>query len=134
MSEPTNSQVAKGELADKEYLYGRYQSYGDERAKQDLKNRQWQGQLHKQMSHKALDEPMMGEEMGDIKVQNTGISGKALLGLAAIALPLMGIGGAGASVLLNQWISRDSPPPVERPADNSDTLAIPGLKFGPERK
>lgn len=131
MSELTN---VKNELPDKDYLYRRYNEHSDGRAKLDLKNRQWQSKLHKQVAHKALDEPMMDDDMGDIRVHNTGISGKALIGLAALALPLVGLGGAGAAVLLNQVLN-NSPPPIEKPTEQIDTdrVTVPGLTFGPDR-
>jgi hypothetical protein len=135
MSDSPINQGGDGQMPDKRALYGRYNDYSKVRAGLDVDNRRWQSQLHKQASHKALDEPMMDEDMGDIyapkTITNTGMSGIGLLGLAAIALPLMGVGGAGAAVLLNQWINRPTPPAVEQPVD--DTVAIPWLQFGPER-
>lgn len=125
----------------KRLLYGRYQDHGDKLAVLDLQNRQWQSQLHKQASHKALDEPMLDDDMGDIyapkTITQTGISPKAMIGIIAMLLPLAGVGGIGAAVMLNQWMNASpvvaptTPASVSNPG--TDTIAIPKLDWGPER-
>lgn len=129
------------DIPDKEYLYGRYQENTDKRAEQALKDREWQSQLHKQLSHKALDEPMLDDEMGDIyapkKITNTGLGGKELFALAAIALPMMGLSGAGVTLLINQWMSQQNDKtPVVQPAPEKEPgdMVVPKLRFGPERE
>lgn len=128
------------DMPDKDALYGRYQDNADERAKMDLQNRKWQSQLHKQASYKALDEPMMDDEMGDIyapkTITNTGLSGKALLALAAVVLPMVGLSGAAATLLISQWMNQPQKPAVQPPPateQRDGEIVVPQLRFGPER-
>ena len=128
---------------DKDANYGRYQRPTESLAKLFVKDRQWKSQLGKQVAHKALDEPFLGED-DDMKIDvnnsrtTTGIGWKEL---AVIGVLVLGTGGAGAGMMALLSGEKEIPvetvtpsvdPPVANTGVNSDTMFIPKIRFGPD--
>jgi len=126
---------------DKDANYGRYQRPTDDLAKLHVKDRQWKSQLGKQVAHKALDEPFLGDddEMKiDVDNRKEIHSGMGWKELAVMGALIVGTGGMGAMV--SALLFSQNKPSVEAPivtppeADNvdSDTMFIPKIRFGPD--
>lgn len=83
---PLEPRQSDPELPDKQYLYGEF-------LKGEQRRRNWQDQLHKKSTYKALD--MAADEMGDVNttvnkgmgVKELGIIGAIILGALAFMRP-----------------------------------------------
>ena len=133
---------------DKEQLYGRYQRPADARAAIDTDRLKWQNQLQKQLTHKALDEPIEEREEMQVNVRR-GMGWPELTVCGSIVLALCGL---IVYVVKTQDVAREPAPynyvpPVHVPAEHvpqqrteqhphqhsdRDTLMIPRLRFGPD--
>lgn len=138
-------QESKAEI-DKQHLYPRYDEAVRERVRVQNERMRWQNQLSKQVTHKALDEPLLEDDdmhvdaRRNTTVSHTGLGWKELLLIGGLGLPVLGTAGlAGAGIgaaLLQQYLGVPSETTrSERCEDGAhrDTRMVPRLRFGPEK-
>jgi hypothetical protein len=147
-------------MTDKHALHGRYYDSTSERVRVQNDRLKWQNQLSKQVTHKALDEPLLDEDEMHVDarrkttVTHTGLGFKELLLLAALGLPALGtagLAGAGIAATVLQHLTEPHavglPPTPDSVAGAHgtatapaagvpprDTRIVPGLRFGPEKE
>ena len=109
---------------DKQRLYDRYDEAMRERVRIQNDRLRWQNQLSKQVTHKALDEPLLDDEAMHVDarrhttVSHTGLGWKELLllgGPGPARRRAAGLAGAGiGAALLQQYLA---PPQTNVPAE-----------------
>ena len=126
---------------DKDANYGRYQRPTAELGQLHVNNIKWRQQLSKQVAHKALDEPFLGDDdemridVDNRKEIHSGMGWKELTVIGVLALGTGGVGAASALLLSPKDHGAVDPPATTAPTEpadtNTDTLFIPKIRFGP---